>query len=190
MVRIWRAKWSAGEFPFLFVQIAPYGKYKNEPDALPLMWETQTKALITIPNSGMAGTSDIGNLADIHPTHKAEVGKRLALVALEKTYKKNVVSQSPMYASHKIEGDKIRIKFTGVGSGLVARDGKDLSNFELAGTNGKFHPATAKIDGDEVVLTSDDVPNPTAARFAWSQTAQPNLMNKEGLPAIAFRTMK
>jgi sialate O-acetylesterase len=187
MVRIWRAKWSAGDFPFLFVQIAPYGKYKNQPDALPLMWEMQTKALTTISNSGMAGTSDIGNLADIHPTHKAEVGKRLPSSPGQHLQEKRRLP-GPHVRFHKIDADKIRIKFSGVGSGLASRDAKDLSNFELAGTDGKFHPASAKIESDEVVLTSDDVPNPTSARFAWSQTAQPNLMNKEGLPAIPFRT--
>ncbi len=123
------------------------------------------------------------------PTNKQDVGKRLALWALARTYGvKDLVYSGPLYKSMKIDGNAIRVSFDHVGGGLASRDGEPLSWFEIAGADGKFVKADAKIDGDTVVVSSEEVAQPTAVRFAWSQVAAPNLMNKEGLPASAFRT--
>jgi sialate O-acetylesterase len=182
----WRKAWGQGDFPFYYVQLAPY-RYGNEPLKLPELWEAQVAAL-SIPNTGMAVTNDIGTVGDIHPKNKQDVGKRLALIALAKTYgQMGVVYSGPLHKSMKIEGDKIRISFDHIGTGLASRDGQPLSWFEIAGPDGKFVKADAKIDGLTVVVTGEGVAQPVAVRFAWSQVAQPNLMNKEGLPAAAFR---
>jgi sialate O-acetylesterase len=189
MVDAWRSRWREGDFPFFYVQIAPYGKYRSEKrTALAEMWEQQSKALGMIRNSAIAPISDIGNIEDIHPKNKAEVGRRLALIAFAKVYgMHDTVFEGPMYKSHEIEGNAIRVHFNGVGSGLASRDGKALTNFEIAGADGNFVPADAKIDGNDVVVSSEKVKSPTALHFAWDESAVPNLMNKEGLPAIAFR---
>lgn len=183
----WRKVWGQGDFPFYYVQLAPY-RYGNRPHELPELWEAQTAAL-SIPNTGMAVTNDIGTLGDIHPKNKQDVGKRLALWALANTYgQAGIVYSGPLYKSMKIEGDRIRIFFDHADGGLASRDGEPLSRFEIAGQDGKFVDAEAKIDGDTVVVQSEEVAEPVAVRFAWSQAAQPNLINKSGLPAGAFRT--
>jgi sialate O-acetylesterase len=183
----WRKAWGQGEFPFYYVQLAPY-RYGNQPYALPELWEAQVAAL-SIPRTGMAVTNDIGTVGDIHPKNKQDVGKRLALWALADTYgRMGVECSGPLYRSMSVEGSSIRISFDHVGSGLASRDGEPLSWFEIAGADGKFVEAQARIDGATVVVSSDEVPQPVAVRFAWSQVAQPNLMNKDGLPASAFRT--
>ena len=141
------------------------------------------------PNTGMAVTTDIGNVKDIHPKNKQEVGRRLALWALAKTYgKSDLVYSGPLYDSMTVEGNKIRLKFKHTGGGLVAEGGKPLSHFTIAGEDQKFVPATAEIDGDTVVVSSPDVAKPVAVRFGWDQNAEPNLFNKAGLPASPFRT--
>ena len=189
MVASWRAKWGEGDWPFLFVQIAPYGKYRGHPESLPLMWEQQTRALSMISNSGMAATGDIGDVNDIHPKNKKDVGNRLALLALVRTYHvPDVVCDAPRYQSHAVEGAKIRVKFDGAGSGLATSDDKEPTDFEIAAADGKFVKATARIDGNDVLVWSDDVKNSMAVRFAWSPTAKANLTNSAGLPAIAFRS--
>jgi sialate O-acetylesterase len=152
------------------------------------MWEVQTKCL-SIPNTGMAVINDISTLDNIHPPNKQDVGKRLVLWALAKNYGYNdLVYSGPLYKSMTVEGNKIRISFDHVGSGLASRDGKPLTWFEIAAADKKFVKAQAKIDGDTVVVWSEKVAEPVAVRFAWSQLAQPNLMNKEALPASSFRT--
>lgn len=183
----WREVWNQGEFPFLYVQIAPY-QYGNEsPGILPTFWEVQNKSL-EIPNTGQVVIHDIGNLQDIHPKNKQEVGRRLALIALAKTYgRSEIVYSGPMFKSLAVEGNKLRITFDHVGSGLVSRDGKPLTWFEIIGKGTDFVPATAEIDGDSVVLSSPEVEQPAAMRFAWHKLAEPNLANKEGLPAAPFR---
>jgi len=183
----WRQQFGTPNAPFLFVQLAPY-TYKNT--GLPEIWAAQQKSL-TIPNTGMAVINDIGNVKDIHPGNKSEVGRRLSLWALDRTYgvKQKVVS-GPLFNQIKVDGDKIHVKFDYTGSGLVARDGKDLTHFEIAAADGVFHPAIAAINpsGDSITLTSAQVAAPQQARFAWIETAEPNLMNKEGLPAGAFHS--
>ncbi|HUA66806.1 MAG TPA: sialate O-acetylesterase [Alphaproteobacteria bacterium] len=184
----WRKVWDEGEFPFYFVQIAPYD-YGDNPQNLARLWEAQTLAANKIPNAGMAVVNDVGNLKNIHPTNKQDVGHRLALLALARTYgQSGLVDSGPTLKSMKIEGNTIRIKFDYVGSGLASRDGQPLNDFEIIdANNGGFVKADAKIDGDSVVLSAPGVSNPVAMRFAWSGVDEPNLMNREGLPAGAFR---
>ena len=185
----WRKTWSQGDFPFYFVQLAPF-KYNGSETMLPEIWEAQT-ATLAVPNTGMAVTTDIGNVKDIHPKNKQEVGRRLALWALAKDYgQKDIVYSGPLYQSMKVEGKSVRLTFDHVGVGLVSRDGKPLDWFTIAGADGKFVEAQAEIDGDSVVVTSEDVAEPAAVRFGWHQEAEPNLMNKAGLPASPFRTDK
>ncbi len=188
LIQGWRKVWGQGEFPFYYVQLAPF-QYKGDPLALPMMWEAQTAAL-SIPNTGMAVTVDIvHDLKDIHPINKQDVGKRLARWALAKTYgKKDLVYSGPLYKSMAVEGNKIRVRFDHVGGGLIAAGDKPLSCFQIAGADKKFVPAQAKKDGNSVLVWSDEVAQPVAVRFAWDQVAQPNLKNKEGLPASPFRT--
>jgi len=185
MIENWRKDWGLGDFPFYYVQIAPW-KYGQKNIAAELR-EAQLMTL-AVPNTGMAVTMDIGDVNDIHPKNKQDVGKRLALWAMAKTYgRKGIVYSGPIYKSMKIEGNKIRLFFGYVGSGLVARGG-ELTYFKIVGEDKKFVEAKAVIDGDTIVVSSEQVTKPVAVRFGWSNTAQPNLFNKEGLPASPFRT--
>ena len=157
---------------------------------------------MSIPDTGMAGTLDLGDPpANIHPPNKRELGRRLALLALAKTYnRKGIVYSGPMYKSMAIEERKIRVRFDHVGGGLVARDGKPLAWFQLAGADKTFAEARAEIDGDSVIVGADTIEKPVAVRYAWHQTPgytpgtngptgpTPNLTNAEGLPAFPFRT--
>jgi len=189
LINGWRSVWNEGDFPFYFVQLAPFRYGKSDGTALPLLWEAQTKAL-SIPDTGMAVTIDIGNATNIHPLDKQDVGKRLALWALAKNYGKQIVYSGPLYKSMSPDGSSIRVKFDYVGGGLAARDNKPLTWFTVAGEDRKFVEATAKIDGDSIVVSSSQVAKPVAVRFAWNQTPDANLVNIEGLPASAFRTDK
>lgn len=182
----WRKSWGQ-DIPFYFVQIAPFAGYGE--NHLPALWEAQVASL-KIPHTGMAVTTDIvHNIKDIHPTNKLDVGNRLALWALVKDYgKKGIVYSGPLYKGMKVDGGKVRLSFAHVGGGLVARDGKPLTEFQIAGEDGKFVAAEATIDGDSVVVHASGVEHPTQVRFGWSKLANPNLMNKEGLPASPFQT--
>ena len=137
----------------------------------------------------MAVTTDIGNPANIHPRNKQEVGRRLALWALDRTYgKPDIVPSGPLYRSMEVEGERIRLHFDHTGGGLVSRDGEPLRRFEIAGDDREYVAAEATIDGGTVVVWSETVSQPSAVRFGWHQEAQPNLSNREGLPASPFRT--
>jgi sialate O-acetylesterase len=189
MITGWRKAWGQGDFPFYFVQLAPF-IYKESPDTLPLIWEAQTAAL-AIPNTGMAIINDIGNVGNIHPTNKQDVAKRLALLAFSRIYRQRVSDDSgPLFKQMTVTGNRVRIEFNHVKTGLASRDKKPLTCFEIAGEDGKFVPATAAISGHYVILQSADVPAPKQARFAWRHDAEPNLMNGAGLPASAFQTPK
>jgi sialate O-acetylesterase len=187
LIKGWRKSFGQ-EMSFYFVQIAPWsGGYA--PGELPALWEAQVASL-KIPGTGMAVTTDIvHNIGDIHPINKKDVGNRLALWALVKDYgKKNLVYSGPLYKSMKIEGNRIRLSFAHLGGGLKSRDGKPLNEFQIAGDDGKFVAAEAMIDGDTVVVEAKGVTSPTQVRFGWHKLANPNLMNKEGLPASPFQS--
>jgi sialate O-acetylesterase len=192
MISDWRKQWGQGEFPFYFVQLASFNA-GNGNSAKGSNWaelrEAQTMTL-SLPNTGMAVTTDIGDANDIHPRNKQDVGKRLAAVALNKTYGKNIVSSGPTYKSMDVKGDKIVITFDNVGGGLIAKDKYGyLKGFEIAGSDQKFYYAKAEIEGNTVVVHSDNVKQPVAVRFGWADEASDdNLFNKEGFPAVPFRT--
>jgi len=187
LIEGWRKTWRNENLSFYFVQIAPWSRYR--PGQLPALWEAQTASL-KIPRTGMAVVTDlVDNIHDIHPRKKTPVGNRLALWALAKDYgRKTIVYSGPLYTDMKVEGPKIRLSFAHVGGGLISRDGKDLTEFQIAGADGKFVPAKAAIDGKTVVVSADGVAAPKQVRFGWHKTANPNFVNKEGLPASPFRT--
>ncbi len=186
MIKNWRQDWKQGDFPFYFVQIAPFDYKRNYPSGAELR-DSQRKSLSVI-NTGMAVTMDLGHKTDIHPRRKVEVGKRLALWALSKDYGfKGVVYSGPLYKSKKIEENKIRLFFDHVGSGLYFW-GEKLTGFTIAGNDSVFVPADAKIDGETIIVSSESVINPIAVRYGWKDAAEPNLFNIEGLPASSFRT--
>jgi sialate O-acetylesterase len=183
----WRSVWQQDDFPFYYVQIAPYHYGNENPFVLAEFWEAQTDAL-SIPHTGMVVTNDIGNIKDIHPTNKQEVGRRFGLIAMANVYgRKELVYSGPSFKSMAIEGNQLRISFDHIGGGLASRDGKPLTHFELLGKEIDFVKATAIIDGNDLLVSSPEVKEPLAVRFAWHKNAEPNLMNKEGLPAGAFR---
>lgn len=184
LVADWRRAWGTDDFPFYYVQIAPWNYPQR--DAAALVREAQAQAL-AVPGTGMVVTTDIGDIADIHPRNKQEVGRRLGLLALARTYGRDVVCSGPVYRAMKVEGDAIRIVFDEVGGGLEARNGP-LHSFAIAGENRTFVPAEARIDGETVIVSSPRVPQPVAVRFGWSNIPTPNLFNQAGLPASPFRT--
>lgn len=185
MIEDWRDNWNQGDFPFYFVQIAPF-RYGQEHTSAELR-EAQLLTLSKLKYTGMAVTMDIGNPDDIHPTNKRDVGKRLALWALAKDYGKDLVFSGPLYREQSIEDNKIRIHFNCTGSGLESRGGQ-LTHFEIAGDDQVYHPAVAVIDGASVIVSSEEVVSPLAVRYGWTNTAEPNLFNSEGLPASSFCT--
>jgi sialate O-acetylesterase len=199
----WRQAFGVGDFPFLFVQLASYQEANDSPsggDGWAKLRMAQLKSL-TIPNTGMAVATDIGDAKDIHPKNKQDVGKRLALWALAKEFpKKNIVCSGPLYKAHQAEGSRIRIAFDNVGGGLMigrkegtaptaeVKGGK-LQRIAIAGKDKRWVWADAKIDGKTLVVWSNQVPQPVAVRYAFTQNPEgANLYNKEGLPASPFRT--
>jgi len=190
MITDWRSKWKEGDLPFLFVQLPGFMAYNYLPSESE--WaafrEAQAKSL-TLNNTGMAVAIDVGEWNDIHPNRKKEVGDRLALAAEKISYHEDIVYSGPIYHSSTIEGNKIIISFTNIGGGLTVNDGEDLSDFAIAGADKKFIWAQAKIERDKVVVWNDEIPNPKYVRYAWADNpSDPNLYNKEGLPASPFRT--
>jgi sialate O-acetylesterase len=181
MIKDWRQAWGIGNFPFLFVQIAPYK------GMIPEIREAQLLTLEKSPNTAMAVITDAGDANNIHPPHKQVVGARLALEARALAYGEKMEYSGPLYRSLKVKGNEAIVRFTHVGGGLVAKDG-DLKGFTIAGADGKFVPAKAEIKGKTVVVTSDEVAKPMAVRFGWNNVPDVNFYNKEGLPASPFRT--
>ena len=185
MIANWRDEWQQGDFPFYYVQLAPYNYSKELVGAA--LRDAQRQAM-NINNTGMVVTLDIGNPEDIHPKNKKDVGKRLALWALAKTYgNNNLVHSGPIFKSMKIEGSKIRVSFDYIGSGLKCK-GDKLTCFTIAGNDRMFYEANAVIEDNTVVVSSPKVKNPVAVRFAFNNSDEPNLFNKEDLPASTFRT--
>ncbi|MEP3477728.1 MAG: sialate O-acetylesterase [Fuerstiella sp.] len=187
MIQDWRTRWGQGDFPFYFVQIAPFA-YKTEPISAAFLREAQTMALQE-PNTGMVVTMDVGNPTNIHPKKKKPVGERLALLALKHDYgRQDLVASGPIYAESVVEANTIRIRFDDIGGGLVSRDQLPLSHFTIAGADRSFLKAKAVIDGQTIVVSSDQIAKPVAVRFAWGSGDTPNLSNQDGLPASSFRT--
>jgi sialate O-acetylesterase len=194
LVESWRRAWSAPDAPFYFVQLAPYlysSRAQPRPlsaAALPLFWEAQA-ATLDVPGTGMVVVTDtVAKLSDIHPTNKRDVGLRLAALALRRTYGRDeVVDSGPVYAGHTEDEGRIVVRF-GHAAGLRSRDGQPLRGFEVAGEDRRFHPATATIYRESVALASPRVARPVAARFAWTERGDGNLLNGAGLPARPFRT--
>jgi sialate O-acetylesterase len=166
--------------------LAPFRYGRADPRCLPELWEAQLKTL-ELANTGMAVTTDIGNIVDIHPKNKQDVGKRLALWALGTTYGKDIVYSGPIYKSMRKADGKIVVEFDHCGDGLEARDGKP-KGFAIAGENQEFVFADAEIQGNKVVVSSPDVNKPVAVRYAWANNPDCNLQNSAGLPASPFRT--
>jgi sialate O-acetylesterase len=198
MIEDWRAKLAGGRsFPFYFVEIAPYNYGDRDPIAAPEVWDAQLYTMREVENTGMVVISDIGNVKDIHPRNKHDVGARLAGWALGGCYREmtkksgpntGLLPSGPIYRSMNIEGNRIRIEFDYVGDGLKSKDDAELIEFTIAGEDGKFVPAKATIEDASVVVWSDEVANPRHVRFGWTNTSEPNLFNSVGLPAAPFRT--
>ena len=181
MIADWRHAWGEGDFPFLFVQIAPY--HGNSPEireAQLLSWQNTT-------NTAMAVTIDCGDANDIHPPRKQPMGARLALAARAIAYGEKLEYSGPVFQSMKIEGSEVVLRFTHPGGGLVAKDGP-LKGFTIAGADKIFHPAQAEIRGQTIVVASDVVSRPVAVRYGWANVPEGNLFNRAGLPASPFRT--
>lgn len=189
MIEDWRVRWGQGYFPFLFVQLANYKAKKTEPsdDDWAELREAQSM-LLQQPNTGMACAIDIGDPDNIHPKNKLDVGKRLYLAARKVAYGENIVYSGPVYESMRVEGDKIRLKFSSTGNGLTTRNNQPLKGFSIAGNDHKFYWANATIEADEVVVSSVKVKSPESVRYSWESNPDGNLYNKEGLPASPFRT--
>ncbi len=187
MINSWRSAWDQGDFPFYYVQIAPW-EYGDEPRSAAAEVREAQLMTLAVPHTGMAVVMDIGNPKNIHPCNKEDVGKRLSLWALAKDYGYDTITYSgPLYDTIRIDGNKVIVLFEHVDGGLVARGG-DLTYFELAGEDQAYYPAEARIVDETVVVTSPKVPAPVAVRYGWSATAEPNLFNAAGLPASPFRS--
>lgn len=191
LIQDWRTNWKQGDFPFLFVQLANFMEPQNQPGESnwALLRESQFKASL-LPNTGIAITIDIGEWNDIHPLNKKDVGKRLALVAHKVAYKKEkVVYSGPLFQSMKIDGNKVILNFTNLGSGMLIKGGGELKRFAISGPDKKFVWAHTRIINDKVIVWSNMVSNPVAVRYAWADNPDgANLYNNEGLPASPFRT--
>ena len=180
LVQDWRRAFGQGDFPFYWVQLANYGNAAKNGHWMRVQ-EGQVKAT-ALRNTGVAIINDIGNPTNIHPTNKQDVGRRLALLAQDR-------GGSPLYRQFTREAGAIRIWFDNAGRSLKTRGGSEVvTGFQIAGADGKYVPATARIDGATVVVSSPEVPNPQSVRYAWDYDPVANLVNAAGLPASAFRT--
>ena len=192
MINDWRKRWGQGDFPFYFVQLATFNANNGNSNA-GSSWaelrEAQAQTL-SLPNTGMAVTTDIGDPKDIHPRNKQDVGHRLAVLALRDIFQKDIVAGGPVYAGMKKDAGKIIVNFSNTGSGLKVNDKYGyVKGFEIAGADKKFYYAQAHLEGNNVVVYHKDVRDPVAVRFGWSDDATDcNLFNNEGFPASPFRT--
>ena len=190
MITDWRTRFGVGPFPFMIVQLAGYGQTHDQPvdTGWSQLREAQLLTSERLPNTGLAVAHDIGDPTDIHPKNKEEVGRRLALAAEGIAYGQKIEYSGPIYQSMTIEAGSVRLKFIHVGGGLVAKGGDKLTGFSIAGADGKYVWADAKIDGPAIVVSSPTVTAPTAVRYAWDDTPVANLYNQADLPASSFRT--
>lgn len=186
MIEDWRAAWGIKDFPFYFVQIAPYVYAGVDSTESGFLRDAQKSAL-ALPKTGMAVTLDVATVMNIHPPFKMEVGERLALLALNNDYGKKSDFEGPVYKSMSVTGSAVRLKFDDTGGGLTSKD-KKLNEFEIAGKDGHYVKAEAKIVNDEVVVSSSMVKEPVSVRYCWRNGAQASLFSKAGLPAWQFKT--
>ena len=182
MIKDWRKKWNS-DFPFYFVQIAPFENYNGLSSSLR---NVQRKTL-KVEKTGMVVTLDIGEIDDIHPSNKHDVGYRLAGLALSNDYGKSMVASGPLYKNFEVSGNTLNVTFDFIGSGLTSYD-KELSAFEIAGADKKYVAAEAYIKNNKVYIYSSKIQNPKYARYAWKDTSVASLFNREGLPASTFTT--
>ncbi len=190
LIRDWRNKWKDPELPFLYVQLANFMdvNYLPEESNWAELRDAQLSAL-SVPNTAMAVAIDLGEWNDIHPLNKKDLGERLALGALKLAYGEDIVYSGPIYTSHTVKDNKIIVEFTHAGSGLISIDDEPLRRFEIAGPEGRFVWANAKINGNTVEVWNENIENPVKVRYAWSDNPRDaNLYNKEGLPASPFET--
>jgi sialate O-acetylesterase len=197
MISDWREKWGQGDFPFIFVQLPNYNESVMQ--VWPFLREAQAMTL-SLPNTGMATGIDVGDPKNIHPQDKVDIGHRVALVARHVAYNEQLVYTGPTYGSMKIEGNSIHVTYTTKGSDLVIgkapwvapgaqpRPTDKLLGFTITGDDKKWAPANATISGDEVIVSSPQVPKPVAVRYNWANAPEGNLYNKAGLPAFPFRS--
>ena len=191
LINDWRRRSANPKFPFYFVQLATFKTAGNSNEGSDWAEHREAQTLtLNVPNTGMVVTTDIGNPKDIHPTNKQEVGRRLAATALNRTYKRRMIDTGPTFKSMKIVGNRIIVSFENIGSGLRTTD-KDgnVKGFEIAGGDQNFYEANAAIQGNILVVLSEKVASPMAVRFGWIGDASAcNLFNKDGFPAVPFRT--
>jgi len=190
MIRSWRADRGQPTLPFLWVQLANFDDHSDQGDVSPwaLLRESQSRTL-SLPATGQAVIIDIGNAGDIHPTNKHDVGHRLALAARHVAYGQSLVYSGPVFTGARLANGKATLGFDLHGSALAVRGGGELGGFALAGADRVFHPAQARIVGEQVVVRSDAVPQPVAVRYGWhGNPADANLVNREQLPASPFRS--
>ena len=189
LIADWRRHWNA-ELPFLFVQLASFMPARPVPTESAWAELREAQALtLQVPGTGMATAIDIGEATDIHPHNKQEVGRRLALAARHVAYgDKKLIDRGPTYAGMAVAGNTISLKFSQSGAGLAVKNGPALQGFAVAGADRQFHWATAEVVGKKVVVQSPAVPRPVAVRYNWADNPSGNLVNKEGLPAVPFRT--
>jgi sialate O-acetylesterase len=196
LIQNWRAAWQDTSLPFYYVSLAPFkyseskgNKVELTTETLPRFREAQ-EAVLQVPHTGLIVTTDLATkLDDIHPPYKWEIGRRLALLALANTYKQPNVPASPVFRRLSVKGSVATVAFT-TSAPLISKDGQPLTHFTIAGANGVFVPAQARLKGQQVLVSAAQVPHPVAVRFGWDEAAQPNLFSASGLPARPFRTDK
>ena len=195
LINWWRTDWSNQAMPFYYVQIAPF-EYAKTPgrneESLSLFREAQAVVMDKVPHTGMVVTTDLNDtITQLHPEYKWEIGRRLALWALNKEYgEKEVAYSGPVYSSMQTNGNKAIISFKEVNGGLVSKNSESLTCFTIAGADGKFVSANAVIKDDKVIVSSDAVAKPVAVRLGWKEGDHPNLLNNAGLPAVQFSSKK
>lgn len=190
MIGNWRDLFDQGDFPFYIVSLPAFMQHRSEPDGTDgwtALREAQTLTAESVPNCGLAVTVDTGDANNIHPKNKVPVGDRLAYCALAKTYGEKIPYQGPTFSSMKHLPGALKLNFAHTDGGLVVKGG-ELGEFSIAGRDRKWYWANARIEGDSVIVSSPEVPDPVAARYAWQANPLATLYNKAGLPAVPFRT--
>jgi len=190
LISDWRTRWENPELPFIFAQLPGFMEYNYLPAES--NWARHREATLKglkVPHTAMTVNIDLGEWNDVHPDNKKDVGTRMALAARKLAYNENLIYSGPIYRSASLEGSRITISFDHTGSGLITSDGEAPAEFAIAGADKKFRWAQARIEGDRVVVWHDEIPAPRYVRYAWADNpVNPNLYNREGLPASPFRT--